>query len=443
MVDKTRRRLILGTSATLGAIAMSPLKRMAGVGGAQEYNEEVLVVLFLRGGCDALNFIPPVAGDERTYYEAERPQLQIAVSGADAALPLDGQFGLHPSAGGLHGLFQDGKLAVVLAAGMHDPTRSHFDAMAYMELGSPGKKSTATGWMTRHMESATNLPNEILLPALAMGNLQPTSLQGSWETLTMSGPGSFNLNTGPARSRDAQRLALRHLYSEGSTSLHKAGVQTLNALDIVEANLAGKYVPGNGAVYPAGTFGNQLQVIARMIKQRIGLRISTISLYGWDTHHSQGTGTAGTFAALVTALSEGLTAFYTDLDGVAPEDYAQRLTVVVQSEFGRRFPENASTGTDHGHGCMMLVLGGNVNGGLHGTWPGLRSDQLSIGRDLETTTDYRRVLSEVLIRRMGNPYLGEVFPSYTAYTPLGVVQGADLEPVYDPPHSAYLPLVQG
>ena len=101
---------------------------------------------------------------------------------------------------------------------------------------------------------------------------------------------------------------------------------------------------------------------------------------------------------------------------------------MVQSEFGRRLRQNADRGTDHGHGNVMMVLSGNATGGLHGTWPGLANGQLFDGADLEVTTDYRRVLSEVLIRRMANPQLGSIFPGYQDYAPLGVVNGVDLEP---------------
>ena len=104
--------------------------------------------------------------------------------------------------------------------------------------------------------------------------------------------------------------------------------------------------------------------------------------------------------------------------------------MVVQSEFGRRLRENADHGTDHGHGNMMLVMGGNTNGGIHGQWPGLANEDLYDGADLAVTTDFRRVLSEILIRRMGNNKLGVVFPGYMDYQPLGVVAGVDMAPDY-------------
>jgi len=440
MFRTTRRGFLAGGSASVVAMVGTGLHFWPlGLEGV-ETNEEVLITVFLRGGCDALNLVLPVAGADRGYYEAARSYLQIAASGPGGALPLDGLLGLHPAAGDIHDLFQDGKLAIVPAAGMHEDTRSHFDAQAYMELGTPGTASSTTGWLTRHLQTATNLPDEIMMPVLAMGSIQPASLRGNWDAIAMRSASSFNLNTGPWRWRDAQRHALRQLYSDGSTWLHKAGVQALNAVDILEASNPGTYQPSNGAVYPSGSFGDQLKVIAQLIKLPLGLRVAAIDLGGWDTHRSQGAAT-GTFANLVEDLGQGLAALYIDLDGSGDEDYAQRLTMVVMSEFGRRFRENADRGTDHGHGGVVFVLGGKVNGGVYGDWPGLRDDQLYDGADLAVTTDYRRVLSEILIRRMGNPHLGIIFPGYTDYAPLGVVQGTDLPPIYTSVHRVHLPLV--
>ena len=129
-------------------------------------------------------------------------------------------------------------------------------------------------------------------------------------------------------------------------------------------------------------------------------------------------------------------AFYTDM-----LDFADRVTLVVVSEFGRRLRENENAGTDHGHGNMMMVLGGNVNGGHVYTspWPGLQTGALDEGVDLAITTDYRRVLSEILIRRLGNAHLGAVFPGYRDYAPLGIVNGVDIPPIYESNNQIFLP----
>ncbi|MEV9423169.1 DUF1501 domain-containing protein, partial [Klebsiella quasipneumoniae] len=75
---------------------------------------------------------------------------------------------------------------------------------------------------------------------------------------------------------------------------------------------------------------------------------------------------------------------------------AGRYTVVVMTEFGRRVASNASIGTDHGHGSVMMVLGQGLNGGrIHGRWPGLAPQLLDHG-DVPITTDHRQVLAEIL-----------------------------------------------
>jgi uncharacterized protein (DUF1501 family) len=117
-------------------------------------NGEILVVLYLRGGMDGLNFIPPVDGDNRGFYEGFRPSLQIPTSGENAALPLDGEFGMHPRATALHEIYQNGNLAIVNAVG-NAGSRSHFDAQAYMELGTPFVKTTKSGWLARTVGYAT------------------------------------------------------------------------------------------------------------------------------------------------------------------------------------------------------------------------------------------------------------------------------------------------
>jgi len=96
------------------------------------------------------------------------------------------------------------------------------------------------------------------------------------------------------------------------------------------------------------------------------------------------------------------------------------VTVVVISEFGRRIEENSGAGTDHGHGGVMMVLGGQgIDGGkIHGKWPGL--SEIDGPGDLRVTTDYRNVLGEILSKRLGNDALGTIFPGLD-YQATGVV----------------------
>ena len=105
--------------------------------------------------------------------------------------------------------------------------------------------------------------------------------------------------------------------------------------------------------------------------------------------------------------------------------------------------ENADGGTDHGHGSMMMVMGGNVNGGIYGDWPGLEPNQLYDNADLEVTTDYRNVLSEVLIRRLNNPNIDTIFPGFADYSEMNIVKGVSSTPPPPPagPYRTYLPMI--
>lgn len=382
-MSTTRRGFLSGCSAIVAAYAGTSFNTLAFGDSRAPDNEEILITVFLRGGIDGLNVIPVISGPDREFYEAARPDIAIPVTGEDSALPLSAPFGIHRAADSwpsgtpvppatLYELFQGGKLSVVVAAGMHEDNRSHFDSMGFMELGTPGQLTTADGWMTRHLQTATNIPDEILMPALAVGNLEQDVFRGSNQVINMEDPGEFSLAIGPSQWRDAQRVALRSLYG-GSSWLHQGGSQALDAIDLIELSGGGEdNDPQNGAQYPNGSFGDHLQVIANMIKLDLGLRTATLDFGGWDTHNGQGDDGGGFFFNHFEELARGMAAFYTDLDGSGANNYTDRLTMVVMSEFGRRLVQNADKGTDHGHGNMMLVLSGNAIGGVHGPVAGAR-----------------------------------------------------------------------
>ena len=340
MPGKTSRRtFLMGCSASIAAMSGSRLNQLV-FGGMGNAPQNALVYVFLRGGIDGLSLCPVVDGPDRGAYEAARPRLQIPAAGEDAALALDGQFGLHPRATPLQELYLDGKLAIVQATGLSIATRSHFDAMEYIELGTPGSTSGSNGWLSRHLSSVSS---GSLLSSAAIGSLQPTSLSGDRETLVLDDAGSFRLDTTAFLWRDPQRLALRQLYESGDTVVHHSGVQALETVDVIDAFVTDEYEPANGATYPRGQFGEQLSLIAQLIKLDMGLSVATIDLGGWDTHENQGNQQTGYFGNLVGQLAEGLAALYTDVDSGGASNLGDRLTIVVQSEFGRRLRENAKS----------------------------------------------------------------------------------------------------
>jgi uncharacterized protein (DUF1501 family) len=239
------------------------------------------------------------------------------------------------------------------------------------------------------------------------------SLTGAVPVSALRSIADFHLG-GDARAVAQMQAALGTLYA-GAEPLSVVGQETLDLLDTLQALDPLGYVPTGGARYPESEFGLGLRQIAMLIKAEVGLEVAAIDVGGWDTHFAQG-GSEGLMAGLLADLAQGLAAFHADLF-----DQAGRLTVVVMSEFGRRVQENGSLGTDHGHGSLMLLLGGHVAGGrVHGQWPGLAPERLIGPGDLAVTTDYRDVLAEVCLKRLNNPALGEIFPGYAA-VPRGIL----------------------
>jgi len=447
-----RRTFIKGCcAAAVGATL--PMSAFFGPAGAAVRGSggDVLVYVFLRGGLDGLHLVVPYAGSERGHYELLRAELAIPEANLR---PISADWALHPRAGGgagdavgsapkwLHRLWQQGELAIVQGAGMPEHlSRSHFDAQAWMDLGTPGDNSTADGWITRYLAAASGLPAAQLAPVIGLADTRPRSLTGANEALTVALPSEFRVDGfhWSWRSSDpdigshqgAQEL-IAPLWAAGSGPLLNSGRDAAEALETMGSLDFAAYEPEGGALYPDTTLGSQFRSLAQLIKFDTGLVAATLDYGGWDTHAGQGMpqpGNAGHydyFGNRVEELSRALDAFHTDLSTSSQGNLMNRVNVVVLSEFGRKVRPNESGGSDHGHGNVMLALGGRVNGGFHGSFPGLDAGSLLEAQDLASSSDFRQVLAEALVRRMGLPQaqLEAVFPGFESYSPLGVFESA-------------------
>jgi uncharacterized protein (DUF1501 family) len=363
---------------------------------------DTLVVIFLRGAADVLNMVVPHG--EEAYYRL-RPSLgvprpdDVGTRKEDRALDLDGFFGFHPSLRSLLDPWSSGQLAIIHACGAPDESRSHFKAMELMERGVEDARGPASGWIGRHL-ATLNTGNSSPLRAVGMGTRPQRSLSGSVPVSALRSIADFHLG-GDARALQQMRAALSTVYNDDVL-----GQDTLSIMDTLQQLDPDKY-RSSSTDYPESEFGLALKQTAMLIKAGVGLEVSAIDVGGWDTHFAQGSVT-GLMPNLMKDLADGIAAFHADM-----QVHMKNLTVVTMSEFGRRASENGSLGTDHGHGSMMMVMGGSVNGGkIHGEWPGLEDGQLIGPGDLAVTTDYRAVLSEVLVKRLNNPATQDIFPDY-------------------------------
>ncbi len=405
------RRGFLGMSAGFAAAAATQawLPRVV-LADTESSSRDVVVSLFLRGGADGLTLCVPF-GDP-SYYQL-RPNLAVAPPDSSAtprATDLDGFFGLPPAMTPLLEAYQDGALALVHACGLDSTSRSHFDAMHFMEVGMGNPPSSLiSGWLGRHLQTTAPTVADGVLRAVGIGASLQRTLAGGPKTLPVGDLETFGLDGDPDTFLE-RRAALEAMYASVPAPLGQAARGTFGTIELLEQIDFGSYQPAGAAAYPEGELGLALKSVAALIKAEVGLEAAAVDLGGWDTHEFQGP-VEGAMASVMGQLAAGLAAFHTDLFS----DGFTRVVLVAMSEFGRNAFENGSAGTDHGHGGAMVVLGGHVAGGrVISQWPGLAPGQLYDDQDLAVTIDYRDILSEILVKRADNPDIQAVFtdPAY-------------------------------
>ncbi len=426
----SRRTFLAGTAAT-AAISAGVVTLGGNYAFATPENTEhgdVLVALFLRGGADGLSLVAPHA---MPTYRALRPTIRVKSPGEvepeNAALPLsaggavapfdlDGVFGLHPGMAALHaGPWSAGNLAVIHAAGMpasESDTRSHFDSMRNWEVGTAGM-TYSNGFLNRYLAT---LPGVERIDAVGLGGSLQRSLSGQVPAFSMHSPSSFSVRGFSSNSR--ARDALAAFYDAGTTDLLlTTGANTMSAIGMVNAVdwSQPQFQPQNGAVYESNGLAQGLRQVAALIRANVGLRAVALDFGGWDTHEGMGApeSTDSYFRRQAAALGNSLAAFAQDLGSDMNE-----VTLFTMSEFGRTINENGSGGTDHGRASVQFVMGGNVRGGVYGSFVPTIADGPE--GDLTVLNDWRRSVAEVMAVRGGAPSTSTIFPTLGGGDPFGL-----------------------
>ena len=366
-----------------------------------------LIVVFMRGAVDGLSLVLPYT--EANYYRL-RPALAIGKPGStDGALDLDGRFGLHPALAPLMPLWHQGSLAFVHAAGSPDPTRSHFDGQDNIESGTPGNKATADGWLNRLEGRLPATRQGLAAPtrAISVGALLPRIFKGHNEVTTIASGATAARPT--VLDRPGVSKAFEAIY-KGDPVMGPMFANYLaarsNVVTAIEHADPEMMAANNGA--PSSyAFAGDAARLGTLMRQDPRVQLGFLAVSGWDTHANQG-GVSGQLASLLSPFAAGMAALARSLGSA----YADTV-IVVLSEFGRTLAQNGNVGTDHGHGNVVWLMGGPVNGGrVLGEWPGLDDAALHEGRDLPIVTDYRTVLSQVCQGhlRLSDTDLSNVFP---------------------------------
>ena len=362
-----------------------------------------LLLVFLRGAYDAANIVAPIGSD---FYHQARPTIGLAKpdpANPDAALPLDGDWGLHPALkDSIYPLWQAKQLAFVPFAGTDDMSRSHFETQDTIELGQPivGTRDYRSGFMAR-LASALGSDQPI-----AFSDRVPLCFQGDTGLAIPNIALTGNLK--PTIDPHEAKL-IEAMYRAGAATdagLSRSVTEGFATRETVFRSLADEMTQASrGAVTPKG-FELSARRIGRLMRDQYDLAF--VDVGGWDTHVNQGAA-QGYLAGRIGELGRGLAGFVEEVGSDAWRD----TTVVVVSEFGRTFRENGDKGTDHGHGSVYWVMGGGVRGGrLVGPQVRITADTLNQQRDLPVLTDYRGLIGGLVQKQfaLGPNRLAAVFP---------------------------------
>jgi uncharacterized protein (DUF1501 family) len=340
-------------------------------------SDRILVVLELSGGNDGLNTVVPYADD--TYYRL-RPNIGIK---RDRVRKLDDLHGLNPGMAGIEHLYKDGRLAIVHGCGYAQPSFSHFASMAYWHTAAPNS-GEETGWFGRLADS--------LNPGGAPGFIVNIA-----STQSLAVQSRRNV---PVVFDDPERFVRQAFFEERPLIdrvaspvddanptrrfLHEIARSARDASQQVRDACARYRTPIDYGLLPV-----DLPKVAALIDARLPTRLFYVAYRNnaFDTHVHQ----VDLHQRLLTYVSDAVAGFMRDMERIGRAD---DVVLMAFSEFGRRVPENANLGTDHGTAGPMFIVGKPVKGGQYGE-PVSLSNRAS-DDNLVYTTDFRRVYATVI-----------------------------------------------
>jgi uncharacterized protein (DUF1501 family) len=393
----TRRRFLQGMAVAGGAVSVLPsfLAKAAGAGSPIAAGDGMVVVVTLRGGNDALNTLAPTTTSLRGIYDALRGTLSLATS---SLLPITSSWGLNGQLPKLAARFARGQVSLVQGVGMPTPDLSHFRSMDTVMAGTATDDRT-TGWLGRYLDEADGWDTG--LSGLTIQNAPHLLLSGRRAKVpVLSGAGGlWGTSTEPY-----DKIAQDAVRAMAANPTGLGPLADLAAATNIEAMAAAAPInPLYATTLPTQPLTRDLTLAARALNADAGTRCVSVELNGFDTHAVQGP----TQAMLLQQVDAGVEAFWNTLSPTL----ADRVVMVVVSEFGRRPTVNGSLGTDHGTAGMAMLVGPSVKGGITGVQPSLSN--LDADGNLVTTVDIRSVYATVLAGWLGaddTDVLGATYP---------------------------------
>lgn len=355
--------------------------------------DPVVVILQLTGANDYLNTIIPYNNGE--YYD-NRPKVNIP---KDTVLPIDDELAFNPNLAPLKKMYDDGNVAIIHGIGFENSPRSHFRAMDIWHTCEPDVVGTE-GWVAKVVRDLDPKGENVLkcvnfgqgLPrALALRGVPITSVSNLESYGVMSSVPGMTGEQDRARLLDRFARMYAPAIGTGATMdyLGQTGRDALKGADIIKA-APEQYT--STIEYADNGIAKYLRDVVRVHTANLGTQIFYTAHGPFDTHFNQ----PPMHARLWTEVSRAISDFFDDL---REHDAADNLVMMIFTEFGRRVRDNG-TGTDHGAGGGAFIIGDNVKGGMYGTYPSLKPEDLNQG-DLDPNYDFRGFYSSVIDQWLG------------------------------------------
>ncbi len=352
--------------------------------------DPVLVVLQLTGGNDYMNTVVPY-GNPR-YYDY-RPSVNVP---PERALPLDDRVGFNPALAPVKELYDRGDVAVIHGIGYANPNRSHFRSMDIWHTAEPDRIGTE-GWLGRVIREldpraenvltgvnfGRGLPRALALPGVPVASVAVLENYGLLTGIVQEA----------ARARVLDVFARMYAPALGTGPvmdyLGQTGLDALKGADLLRT-VPERYQ--SAVEYGDSGIGRNLRAIAQVLLADLGTRVFYTQHGGYDTHASE----VAVHTRLWEELAPAIAAFFADL---REHKAAERVALLVFTEFGRRVKDNGS-GTDHGSGGLAMLIGAPVKGGQYGEYPSLQEKDLLEG-DLHFSYDYRGLYASLVEQWLG------------------------------------------
>ena len=355
-----------------------------------------LVVLQLTGANDYLNTVVPYTNP--LYYD-NRPTMHIP---AEQILHIDDTVGFNPNMQAVKRLYDEGKVAIIHGIGYPNPNYSHFRSMDIWYTCEPEKVSSE-GWLGKVVRDLDPKGDNVLT-AVNFGRGLPRALSLSGVPVaSVAQLDTYGVLTGlSSATRSMAMETFARLYNDTDAGdevlryMGQTGLDAQKGADILRS-AADKYT--STVKYPEGNpIATSLLGVAQTKLADLGTRIFYTAHGSFDTHASQ----MPMHAKLWKEVDGAIDAFFQDL---REHNAADDMIMVLWTEFGRRVKENGS-GTDHGAGGVAFVIGEHVKGGMYGTYPSLRAEDLTQQREgmfgnLRYSYDFRGLYSTIVDRWLG------------------------------------------